>query len=118
MFREYRSLDYLLEIIHTIYAAGGVVDLPTIIVLAKKKFDRDIPHEYMVKTVRKLVKSNVLKSSPLGYELYGDPATIKLGAVLRHYTISTEDQSLYKLEQLICSKLDEVSIKDYFTDVN
>ncbi len=114
MFREYKAIEHVMDMLHTLYIAGGVNDLTSLIQLVKKHLDKDIPAEYAVKTLRKLVKANVLKSSQMGYELADNAANLPLGSVMRIFALSYEDQALYKLEQLIFRKLDGISLKDYF----
>lgn len=114
MFREYRAIEHILDILYTLHLAGGVNDITAIRRLAKEKLGKDMPGEYGTKSLRKLVKLNILKSSPMGYELADDTSKLSLGTVMRLYALSTEDQPLHKLESLIFKKLDPVSLKDYF----
>jgi DNA-binding IscR family transcriptional regulator len=118
MFREYKLVESTLDMLRTMYLVGGVNDIHTIVKFAKDRLDKDISVDYVNRTFRKLSKMEILHGHQTGYTFAKDPAEIKLGEIMRLFMVSTEDQSLFKLEQLIFKSLDNVSLKDYLDDAN
>jgi hypothetical protein len=116
MFREYKLVESTLDMLRTMYLVGGVNDIHTIVKFAKDKLDKDISVDYVNRTFRKLSKMEILHGHQTGYTFAKDPSEIKLGEIMRLFMVSTEDQSLFKLELLIFKSLDNVSLKDYLDD--
>lgn len=118
MFREYRLVESTLDMLRTLNKVGGVNDIVTIVKFAKERLGKDVSVDYVNKSFRKLVKIGVLNSHQTGYSFAKEPAEITLGQIMRLFAVSTEDQSLHKLEQYIFEGLDNVSLKDYFDHVD
>jgi DNA-binding IscR family transcriptional regulator len=113
MFREYKLVESTLDMLRTMYMVGGVNDIHTIVKFAKDRLGRDISVDYVNRTFRKLSKMDILHGHQTGYTFAKDPSEIKMGKIMRLFAVSTEDQSLFNLEQMIFKSLDNVSLKEY-----
>jgi len=118
MFREYRLVESTLDMLRTMRIVGGVNDIYTIVKFAKERLGKDVSVDYVNRTFRKLSKMGILNGHQTGYTFAKDPSEIKLGEIMRLFAVSTEDQSLFKLEKLIFEALDKVTLQEYWDDVH